>query len=165
MKPIADPLCVVVPREEVQRQDIKPALSTLKKLLASPEVARAYRERVDIAFDGYTDDQRQLEEIKEVRDYVRKLDAQFPFWLFFLSKGMLGLRRIISCHLLPFLTDEGKAEHHPRQLEQLLIKRWFPAMNIVAKFAELTEKEIEDMTGGFLWYVKTGRLRPPVNDD
>jgi hypothetical protein len=165
MKLIADPLCVVVPRDEIRRQDIKPTLSTLKKLLKSPEVARAYRERVDIAFDGYKDDLCEFGEIKEVRDYVRKLDAKFPFWLFFLSKRLRGLQCIISCHLLPFLTDEGKAEHHSRQLEQLLSKRWFPAMNIVAEFAELTEKEIADMTGGFLWYVKTGRLRPRVKDD
>jgi hypothetical protein len=164
MKPVADPLCVVVPRDEVRRQDIKPALSTLKKLIASPEVARAYRERVDIAFDGYKDDLRELEEIKEVRDYVRKLDAKFPFWLFFLAKNRQGIKRIVSCRLLPFLTDEGKAEHHSRQLEQLLLKRWFPAMSIVAQFAGLSEKEIEDMTGGFLWYVKTGRLRPSIND-
>lgn len=162
MKPIADHICVVVPREEVRRQDIKPALSTLKKLLASPEVAREYRERVDLAFDGYDDEHREFGEIKELRDYVRKLDANFPFWLFFLSKGRLGLKCIISCHLLPFLTPEGKAKHHPGQLERLLNKRWFPAMNIVAEFAELTGEEIEEMTGGFHWYAKTGRARPAI---
>jgi len=163
MTPISEPLCVVVPRDEVRRQDIQPALSTFKKLLGSPEVARAHKERVDLAFDGYNDDRRGLGEIREVREYVRKLDARFPFWLFFMSKNGLGLQHIISCHLLPYLTDEGKAEHHPKQLERLLVKRWFPAMTIVAEFAELPAKEIEDMTGGFLWYAKTGRMRPPVN--
>lgn len=163
MKPIADPLYLVVPREDVLRQDIKPALSTLKKLLETPEVARAHRERVDITFAGFSDDHREFEEIKEVRDYVRKLDAHFPFWLFFLAKGRLGLKCIISCHLLPFLTAEGKAKHHPGQLDRLLNKRWFPAMQIVAEFAELTGEEIEEMTGGFLWYVKTGRARPTLN--
>jgi hypothetical protein len=162
MEKTSDPLRVVVPRDEISRQDIKPALSTLKKLLESPEVARAHRERVDIVFAGYNGDQREIEEIKEVRDYVRKLDAHFPFWLFFLAKGMVGLKCIISCHLLPFLTDQGKAEHHPRQLEKLLNKRWFPAMKIVAGFAEMTEREIEEMTEGFLWYLKTGRLRPQI---
>jgi hypothetical protein len=163
MKPIVDPLCVLVPREEIHRQDIKPALATLRKLLKSPEIARAHRERVDLAFDGFNDDEREFGEIKEVRDYIRKLDEHFPFWLFFLSKGMLGLRCIISCHLLPFLTDEGKAEHHAKQLEERLQKRWFPAMNIVAEFAGLTAKEIEELTEGFLWYLKTGRQRPSLN--
>jgi hypothetical protein len=159
-----DPLRVVVPRDEVRRQDIAPALAILKKLLKSPETARTYRESVDIVFDGYQEDQRELEEIKEIRDYVRKLDAKFPFWLFFLSRSMRGLRHIIYCHLLPFLSDEGKAEHHPRQLEQLLLKRWFPAMNVVAEFADLSETEIEEMTGGVLWYARTGRMRPSLDN-
>lgn len=163
MKPIADHIRVVVSRDDVQRQDVAPVLATLKKLLASPEVARQYRERVDLAFDGYDDEHREFGEIKELRDYVRKLDANFPFWLFFLSKGRLGLKCVISCHLLPFLTDEGKARHHPEQLERLLNKRWFPAMQIVAEFAELTAEETETMTEGFHWYAKTGRARPTVN--
>lgn len=163
MKPIADHIRVVVSRDDVQRQDVAPVLATLKKLLASPEVARQYRERVDLAFDGYDDEHREFGEIKELRDYVRKLDANFPFWLFFLSKGRLGLKCVISCHLLPFLTDEGKARHHPEQLERLLNKRWFPAMQIVAEFAELPAEEIETMTEGFHWYAKTGRARPTIN--
>lgn len=163
MKPIADPLCLVVPREEVRRQDITPVLSTLRKLLESPEVARAHRESVDLVFAGYHDAQLEFGEIKEVRDYVRKLDAKFPFWLFFMAKGRPGLKCIISCHLLPFLTDTGKAKHHPGQLERLLNKRWFPAMNIVAEYAELTGEEIAEMTGGFHWYAQTGRARPSFN--
>lgn len=164
MKLIGDPLCVVVLRDEVHRQDISAALSTLKTLLRSPETARAYKERVDIAFDGYNDDHRELDEIEEVRNYVQKLDAEFPFWLFFLSKHMLGLQCIVFCHMLPFLTDEGKAERHPRQLEELLLKRWFPAMNHVAEYVGLSEKEIEEMTERFFVYIKRGRLRLPNQD-
>lgn len=164
MKPIGDPLCIVVSRDEVRRRDISPALGTLTSLLSTPEKARAYKERVDIAFDGYNDDSRELDEIEEVRDFVHKLDAAFPFWLFFLSKHMLGLQCIVFCHLLPFLTDEGKAEHHPRQLEELLLKRWFPAMNQVAEYVGLTEKEIEEMTERVLLYIKIGRLRLPYQD-
>ncbi len=158
MNLIGDPLCIVVSRDEVQRQDTSSALSTLKALLKTPEIARAYRERVDIAFDGYNEDPRELDEIEEVRDFVQRLDADFPFWLFFLSKQMLGLQCIVFCHLLPFLTDEGKAEHHPRQLNELLTKRWFPAMNHVAEYAKLTEKEIEGLTDRFIEYINIGRL-------
>jgi hypothetical protein len=158
MQPLGDPLCIVVSRDDVCRQDISSSLSTLKTLLRTPESARAYMERVDIAFDGYNEDPRELDEIEEVRSFVHKLDAEFPFWLFFLSKEMLGLQCIVFCHLLPFLTDEGKAEHHPRQLEELLLKRWFPAMNHVAEYARLTETEVEELTERFFKYMRLGRL-------
>jgi hypothetical protein len=161
MNPIGDPLCIVVSRDEVLKRDISSALATLQSLLQTPEKARAYKELVDIAFDGYNEDPRELDEIEEVREFAHRLDADFPFWLFFLSKHMPGLQCIVFCHLLPFLTDEGQAEHHPRQLEQLLAKRWFPAMNQVAEYAGLTEKEIKDMTDRFMMYMKIGRLRTP----
>lgn len=161
MKPIGDSLCIIVSRDEVIRQDVAPALSTLKSLLKTPETARAYKERVEIAFDGYNDDSRELDEIEEVRDYAQKLDAEFPFWLFFLSKHMLGLQCIVFCHLLPFLSEAGRAKHHPRQLDELLTKRWFPAMNYMAEYAGLTEKELEEMTDRFFMYIKIGKLRLP----
>lgn len=164
MQPIADPLCIVISRDEILKQDISSVLSTLKSLMRSPEHARAYKERVDIAFDGYNDDPRELDEIDEVRNYVHRLDTEFPFWLYFLSKHMLGLRCIVSCHLLPSLTDKGKAEYHPRQLEKLLLDRWLPAMNYVAEYTGTTEKEIQEMTERFLTYIQTGPLLEPYQD-
>jgi hypothetical protein len=165
MKAIADPLIIVVSKDEIMRRDISSALNVLKSLFDSPEVARSYRERVDIAFDGYNDDPRELDEIEEVRQYVQMLDQQFPFWLFFLSKHMLGLQCIVFCHLLPFLTDEAKAEHHSRQLEKLLLERWLPAMNHVAEFAGTNEKEIQAMTERFMMYVKASPLQLPYAED
>lgn len=130
-----------------------------ESLFRSPAVARSYKERIDIAFDGYNDDPRELDEIEEVREYVRLLDQQFPFWLFFHSKQMLGLQCIVFCHLLPFLTDKGKAEHHSRQLGELLLKRWIPAMNQVVEFTGIGERELEAMTERFMMYVKVGPLK------
>jgi hypothetical protein len=161
----ADPLVIVVSKDEIMRSDIGPALNVLKSLFSAPEIARYYKERVDINFDGYNDDPRELEEIEEVREYVQKLDQQFPFWLFFLSKHMLGLQCIIFCHLLPFLTDAAKAERHPRQLEELLLKRWLPAMNEVGEFIGISDKELLAMTERVMTYVKFGPLKLADSED
>ncbi len=53
-----DPLAIIISREEVEAQDIAPALSTLQYLVSSPEKAKSYQEKVDIAFHGYDDDAR-----------------------------------------------------------------------------------------------------------
>ena len=45
-------------------------------------------ERLSIAFHGYDQDVRELDEIREVRDFVYMLDDKFPYWLFFLSKKL-----------------------------------------------------------------------------
>lgn len=164
MKTPIDMICVVVSRDEIMRQDTAPALSTLKKLLASPEVARTYKERVDLAIDGYNDDVRELDEIPEVRQFIQSLDSKFPFWLFFLSKYSLGLQCVVFCHLLPGLTDSAKAIRHPRQLEELLTKRWFPALNQIAEYAGISEAELERMSDRLFLYLKIGRLRIPDSE-
>jgi hypothetical protein len=52
--------------------------------MQSPESAKEFFERVDIAFHGYDHDSRELFEIPDVRAHANQLDEQFPFWLFFL---------------------------------------------------------------------------------
>lgn len=156
--PFGDPLVVVVSSQEVQSGNIQPALSTLSRLIDSPEAARVNMEKVDIAFFGYDQRGEELFEIPEVRHYVYQLDERFPYWLFFLSKRHLGLQCLIHCLLLPHLTDEAKAKHHPKQLESLLLNRWFPAMNQIAGFAGLTEDENRHLTNRVMTYISRGRL-------
>ena len=63
--------------------DATRAKAFLKSLLGSPETARSFFENIDVSFHGYDDDSRELFEIQGVRDFVNKLDTEFPFWLYF----------------------------------------------------------------------------------
>ncbi len=159
VEPYGDPLCVVVSRQEVEAANIDPALSILTRLIASPAIARANQERVDIAFDGYNHDPTELYEIPKVRDYVHALDDKFAFWLFFLTKHFPGLQCLMLCFLLPYLTEEAKAETHPKQLEVLLLKRWIPAMNWIAEYAGLNEEDVLTLTNRSMAYLMNGPIR------
>lgn len=150
---------IIISRQDVESKNILPTITALSKFIASPQVARAYMEKLDIGFSGYDQDNRELFEIPEVRDHVYLLDEKFPFWLFFLAKNCLGLQCLMFCFLSPHLTDIAKAKLHPRQLQELLTKRWFPAMNQISKFAELDEEEIEELTDRTLEYLVKGPLK------
>ena len=152
-------MAIVISRDEVQRMDISRPLETLKALMSDPATARRNKESMDISFSGYDHTSEELFEMPEVREYVHKLDHEFPYWLFFLSKRGLGLQCIMYCHLLPHLTPEARATRHPQQLEQLLLKRWFPAMNAVSEFAGLSEADIEVLTERSMRYFMEGRER------
>jgi hypothetical protein len=78
-----DFLNVVVSRRDVEAADTSSTLGALRRLIESPATARQFFERVDIAFHGYDDASQELFEIVEVRDFVYKLDEQFPFGSFF----------------------------------------------------------------------------------
>jgi len=94
-----DPIVIVISRDEIEAGEIEPSLSALKNCIASVDVIRERFERLDVAFHGYNDDSREVFEIPEVRDFVHRLDGEFPFWLFFLSKSYLGLQAITLCFL------------------------------------------------------------------
>ena len=74
-----DPVVIVVSRAEVETGEISTALGALSQFMQSPDTARKYFERVDIAFSGYDRDNRELFEIPEVRNFAYQLDDQFPF--------------------------------------------------------------------------------------
>ncbi|MDB5974587.1 MAG: hypothetical protein JWR07_1347 [Nevskia sp.] len=147
---------IVVSREEVRANDMSSVLESLRGLIASPEIARAYFDRVDIAFHGYNGTSEELFEIPEVRNFVHELDNEFPYWLFFLDKSALGLQFIAYSFLPPFLTNEAKQAIFPERLDALLTKRWFPAMNQVCDWAGFTEQQIEALTNRSVDYLLRG---------
>lgn len=151
-----DLLYVVVSKQDILSGNTLSTIDVLKTLARSPEDALRWRERVDIAFDGYNDTQWELFEIPEIRSFVYQLDEAFPFWLFFLSKARFGLQCIMLCFLPPFLKPEAKTEIFPERIGRLLEDRWLPAMNHVCEFVGMNEKEIEQMTDRVIEYIRAG---------
>ena len=158
-----DPVVVTISRDEVNACDVSAAISVLGRFIKGPEIARQMYERVDVSFHGYDQDSRELFEIAEVRDFVYKLDDEFPFWLFFLNKHYLGLQAIALCFLPPYLTPKAKQEEFPKRMDQLLQNRWFPAMNEICEFAGFDEDRIEELTERVILYLTQGPL--PFDDE
>ena len=153
-----DPFVIVITRQEVESVNITRPLNLLQPLLASPQTARSHFEKIDVAFDGYDDDNRELFEIPDVRDFVFKLDEAFPYWFYFLSKNGLGLQALILCFMPPYLTEEAKAQVFPERLQPLLLERWFPAMNYVCEFVKMPKEEVVRLTNRVMSYIAKGRL-------
>jgi len=150
-----DFLNIVISREDIEAGDIGSTVSVLEKLL-NPEVALKYCEMVDIAVYGYDDDPRELNELPEVRDFVYKLDAEFPYWCYFLSKRRTGLMFILSCFCPPHLTPESRDRIWLEKIGEYLTRRGFPAMNHICEAAGCSESEIERMTNRLMEYITTG---------
>ena len=153
---LPDELFLVVSRRAVEAGDLTEILGSLNHLISTIEMARRYRESVDISFEGYDHDRRELFEIQEVRDFVYKLDEQFPYWLFFLDKRLLGLRCLAWCFLTHGLTEEAQREAHAHQLDELLERRWFPALNALSRAVGLNEIERRDISDRSVEYLING---------
>ncbi|MBM3841438.1 MAG: DUF1817 domain-containing protein [Verrucomicrobia bacterium] len=150
------PIMIVISRDEVERGDMTGPLQCLKALLVSRETIRANQTNVDVSFSGYEDTRDELFEIPEVRNYVYALDAKFPFWLYFLSRYFTGLQCITYCHLLPFLTPEARAKHHPQKLAELIERRWGPALFQLCSAVGHTEAEADALLASAMTYFQSG---------
>lgn len=151
---------LVVSRRAVEGGDITEVLPALTRLLASPDLARGYRRQVDIAFHGYDNDPRELFEITEVRSFVYALDAEFPYWLYFLTLGGFGLQAIAFCFLPPFLTEEGRRKEWGPRLTALVESRWGPALAALASQLGHSDSDVDQMLATAGHYFIEGPARP-----
>jgi hypothetical protein len=150
-----DFLSIVIPRNDIEAGDISSTVAALAKLL-NPEAALKYCEKVDIGVCGYDDYAGELNELPEVRNFVSKLDAEFPYWCYFLSKRALGLGFIFSCFCPPFLPPKTREKVWLERIGGYLTKRGFPAMNHICAAAGCSEPETERMTNRVMKYITDG---------
>lgn len=80
-----DSLFVVASREDVESGSLQELLNTLSSLMSSKEAVLRFLGKVDFRIHGYDNDPRELFEIPEVCQFIRRLDEQFPYWFFFLT--------------------------------------------------------------------------------
>lgn len=155
----ANTLCIVVAREDVESGDIDMALGTLKRISLNKRLARNHKDKVDISIFGYRDDPRELYEIPEVRRWVNKLDRQFPYWFFFLSKKMPGLGFITLA-----LCDYSRRPDGKPELEKSSWARFmdahFTAMNQICESLEFSVEEIKELSEDVIAYY-IGERPPP----
>lgn len=150
-----DFLSIAISRKDIEAGDISGTLSVLAKLL-SPDAALRYCEKVDVGVYGYDDFAGELNELPEIRDFVNKLDAAFPYWCYFLSKRATGLGFILSCFCPPYLAPESRDRIWLESIGEYLIRRGFPAMNQLCKATGCSESEIERMTNRVMEYITNG---------
>jgi hypothetical protein len=129
----------------------------LKQRISSVTLAvKSLRAESTIGIHGYDDDPRELNELPEVRDFINKLDARFPYWCYFLSKSATGLLFILSCFCPPYLTPEARDRIWLENILGYLTSRGFPAMNHICMVAGCSESEIEGITNRVMEYITTG---------
>lgn len=73
----------VITKEYIDIKNFEEVQNFYSQMLDDP---LKYENKVVIVIDGYENDDRELFEIQEIRDYFLTLDRLFPYWFYFLAK-------------------------------------------------------------------------------
>jgi len=85
-----------ISREEILSGNIAGTLERLQVLTATVESLRRYRECLVFQVGGYDDDPRVIVEIPEIRDFFAELCQAWPYWLWFLRRGIGAVPLLMS---------------------------------------------------------------------
>lgn len=146
-----DFLSLLISRKEIELQEFDKILTVLNGLIQDVEIIKKFYEYVDIGVDWYSDDNRELWEIPEVKQYFKILDDQWPYWFFFLSKLSSGLKMITFCCIDTIKKSDTELWIDPPTMENFLY-RHFIAMNEVCDRIDMSEKDNKKLTNMIFSY-------------
>ena len=90
-----------VPREEIYKNNYQFLLDGLKRVQATTDLILHLKNKVDISFDDYEFDKRELFEIPEVKNWIIGLFKLSNCWAYLMAMDELGafMKLALFCHL------------------------------------------------------------------
>lgn len=89
-----DLIVISVDREQVESGDLQTVLAKLQEMVADRRSAELYRDKIELTFDGYGDDPREVWEIPQIAAFVRALDEAFDCWFYVCHPQGVTLRTL-----------------------------------------------------------------------
>jgi len=150
-------------RSDIESGDTSEVMAVLKQLLER-DAATKFCERVDLRCTGYDSDSRELWETPEVRAFVQKLDQQFPYWCYFLSRNGEGLLWLTYCLYPLALSQDEKQRLWLPAIRKYIEDRGIPQMTAICKYVGCSDQEAVRLTSGAANYLVNKPLGKYVTD-
>jgi hypothetical protein len=119
---------IALTTEQIHRIDITAAAAIIQPLLADVR-GQAQELQFAIDFEREAGDPRELSEIPEVRLWFIRLDAQYPWLLYFLDWKAGELARYVAMLVPHQFHPQDGVQFNPEALEIFVMQRVFGLMN------------------------------------
>jgi TPR repeat protein len=150
-------------RGDIEAGDTSDVMAVLKQLLER-DAATKFCERVDLCCSGYDSDSRELWEIPEVRAFVQKLDQQFPYWCYFLSRNGEGLMWLTYCLYPLALSQDEKQRLWLPAIRKYIEDRGIPQMTAICRYVGCSDQGAVRLTNSAVNYLVNKPLGKYVTD-
>lgn len=134
---------VIITKNDIDNGNIEEVYNRFARWM-SPDIVAEMKQNIHMSICGYGTDIRELYEIPEVREFIKKLDRKFPYWFYLLSTEDEALRIISLC----YCNAEKISQSEFRFDEELFVdfsKVHFQAMNKIIRYIGESEKEATEM--------------------
>jgi hypothetical protein len=118
------PVVVPIRREYLKTLDMQPLLEFLNMLLADAETVHSFRGRIGFDLEGFEDEKRDPEDIPELRNYLRTVSEQFPYWFWFMETRSPRLKLLLYCLCDADLRTDIGSEHVLRKYSRGSLARF-----------------------------------------
>ena len=139
-------------RGDIEAGDTSDVMAVLKQLLER-DTATKFCERVDLRCTGYDSDSRELWEIPEVRAFVQRLDQQFPYWCYFLSRNGEDLLWLTYCLYPLAMSQDEKQRLWLPAIRKYIEDRGIPQMTAICRYVGCSDEEAVRLTNGAVNYL------------
>ena len=146
---MTDMAILSISRRVVDEGDIQSVLNRLKVFVVTREDAALYRGRISLHVDGYSNDDRELVDIPEVRAFLRGLAQEWQYWAYFLCQFDQSLLLLFSCAAGGEYPGNGAVVPDQVRLPAVL-QQGFDGMNELWDRFQFPEVENEQHTQGLL---------------
>jgi len=150
---VTEPVVLMISRRQVEEHDIESVLQELGPFTATREDAWLYRGQMLLTVDGYNSDPRELVDIPEVRELLRALYEQWPYWAYFFNQVDDSVKILGSCVCGASYPGGGAVEIDATKVSGFLM-RGFAGMNSIFDKHGFPEKELEVMSRGLIEVVE-----------
>ncbi len=139
-------LTIIVPRQAVEKGTTEYLTNPLLALLYSPANVYGFRQRVNIKFSGYENDQHELWEIKSVRKFINAVSEEFPYWMYFMDPKEGFLRLILPLCACPLIHVKKGYKFENSSTFPNFFKRYIGEVNKLCNEYGLGDDIINDIT-------------------
>lgn len=153
-----------IPKDEVFNKKYDFILEALQRIQATPELIIHLKNKVEISFDDFDNDPRELFEIKEIRDWVLSLFEMSNCWPYLIITDLKisgFMKLLVLCQLNPSeiirndTTQKFKVPFDPQKLMDF-VKILFNKLNEYCDEHGLSEETNKEISNNILHYYTDG---------
>ena len=102
---------IIISKEEVESETIEKMKERIGMLMSDRSLLMSHQGEINIFFDGYNDDAREIVEIPEIKNYIDRIVKEIPYWFYFLDlKSVNGsLAVMLNCYSGCFVEKDSKS--------------------------------------------------------